>query len=101
MVSAVAPSALLRFCASITESGTRLSNTRPNESTHWDQDSILSMPSSGKTCPGGPQSSLLSEKALFRIDIQLKITTDTQPISPAKNRPSSKYLLQSITLRFI
>lgn len=55
----------------------------------------------GETKRAAGQSSLLSEKALFRIETQLKSTTDTQPNSPAKNMNSRTYLLQSISVKFI
>jgi hypothetical protein len=44
------------------------------------------------------QSSLFSEKALFKIEIQLRNTTPTHPVRPAKNMTSRMSLLQSISL---
>jgi hypothetical protein len=45
---------------------------------------------------GGGQSSSLSEKALFRMETQLKSTTEMQPMRPAKNMTSSTFFPQNI-----
>ncbi len=47
------------------------------------------------------QSSGFSEKALFRMETQLKSTTLTHPISPVKNMPTSTFLLQNIRVSLI
>jgi hypothetical protein len=47
------------------------------------------------------QSSLFSEKALLRMETQLRNTTPIHPIRPAKNMTSRMSLLQSISLNVI
>jgi len=47
------------------------------------------------------QSSGLSEKALLRMETQLKSTTLTHPIRPVKNMATRMFLLQSIRLSVI
>src|SRR5438270_2067734 len=46
--------------------------------------------------PVAPQSSGSFEKALFRIEIQLRTTTDVQPMRPAKNIHCKTLFPQSI-----
>jgi hypothetical protein len=47
------------------------------------------------------QSSFFSEKALLRMEIQLRNTTPIHPVRPAKNMTSRMSLLQSISLNVI
>ena len=51
--------------------------------------------------PRAGQSSLLSEKALFRMEIQLRTTAEVQPIRPTKNMTSRRYFAQIIRLKLI
>ena len=53
-----------------------------------------------EVCPGGQSSGSL-EKALLRMETQLMITTDTQPINPTKNIHCKTLLPQYITWKLI